>query len=186
MAEKHKFKSDYVVTEITKRGFRGTKQKKELIYKGNYYSIKSETIKIRHLKWTFFILVCMIAAIFLGIGVLNNEGSRKLYVILPYVFMFLPIFYGFIGTFKLLHANLKMTHIEYEHTVERIKKSSLSLIIIAITTMIGQIIFLIRNHVTNVRSLDYAFLSGVLMIGLLALILLQLQSKYEVIEEPGT
>lgn len=183
MGEKHKYKNDYEVKSVERKGFFGLKRKKELVYTGTFYVFENKESKVKQMSWLSFALVCFIAALFIGVGFLNNEGTRKIYVTFPYIFMFLPIFYGFLGTMKSIQSKTRMSRIEYERSVERVKKSSFSLVVLSIATVIGQGLFIIRNQVSGVHRFDYIFLSGILLIGGIAFLLFQVQKKYVVREE---
>ncbi len=184
MSNKHKYRSDYEVHETQLPGQKHTKFKKELKYVGKYYVLVKKDTEIKPLKWLSILCILLIAGIFLGLGFLNNQGSRLIYVILPYVIMFLPIYYGIMGSVKLLSLKERMTVLEYERSSVRIKKSTLSLTVMAITTAIGEGIFLIRNlDKKSEISLDFAFFVGVIIILILSFLVLRIQAKIQVIEE---
>lgn len=184
MSKKHKYRSDYEVHETELPGRKQPKYKKELKYIGKYYVIETKETEVKTLKWMSILCMLLIAGIFLGLGFLNNQGSRLIYVILPYIIMFLPIYYGIIGSLKLLSLKERVTLLEYERSSVRVKKSSLSLTVISIATAIGEGVFLLRNlGKQSDNSLDYVFFAGVIIILILSLLCLRIQARIQVKEE---
>ncbi|WP_066715734.1 hypothetical protein [Clostridium sp. Marseille-P299] len=160
----------------------GKRKKKTLIYKGKYYKIdiNQEELKNMKIKYAIFSALTMLAFIFVGLQ--NTEGSRKFYIILPYIFTFLPIFYEIMGTIKLITNKQKMTFVEYDTSIQRIKRSTIGILIFSLSSSFGEIIFLITNKITDVRSLEYRALSGILFMSLISFLFLQQQKKYKCVE----
>lgn len=63
----------------------------EFVYTGEYYRFDMPQQKINGLKLIYSVLALATAVAFLVSGFLNNEGSRVMYVILPYAALFLPV-----------------------------------------------------------------------------------------------
>lgn len=184
MSNKHKYRSDYEVHETQLPGRDKPKYKKELKYIGKYYIRLTNEPEFKAISKLSILCMLLIAGIFLGLGYLNNQGSRLIYVILPYIIMFLPIYYGIMGSLKMLRVKERMTVLEYERSSVRIKKSSLSLTVMAIATAMGEGIFLLRNLDQQSKiATDYFFFAGVIIILILSLLSLRLQAKVKVKEE---
>ncbi|WP_312369825.1 hypothetical protein [Lachnoclostridium sp.] len=175
MKRKRAYVNDYDInTEVTKEGNK-YKEKKNITYHGKYYRIQMDNKKIKKAKWINVIYGLVFFILFTFLGFLNNESSRMLYVVLPYVFLFLPIFYTNMGTIKLLNITGDMTVKEYELTIQRMRKTTLSMLILAIACTIGEILYLVRNKITDFTSKDYVFLSGILVITVLSILFMQHQ-----------
>ena len=146
MAKKRAYVNDYDInTEIIRDG-KKIKEKKNITYHGTYYRIQMEEKKLKKAKWINVIYGLILFSLFAFLGLLNNEGSRIIYVVLPYVFLFLPIFYTNMGTIKLLNISGDMTTKEYNFTIIRMKKTTLSLLILSIACALGEILFMIRIY----------------------------------------
>jgi hypothetical protein len=63
----------------------------EYKYTGEYYRFDMPGEKIREMKWIYAALALSTAILFLIAGFINNEGSKVIYVSLPYVVLLLPI-----------------------------------------------------------------------------------------------
>ncbi len=175
-----KYRKDYEY-QIEKQG---KKTKKTLIYKGKYYKLdiqKDELNKIK-IKYSIFCLLTVLS--FLFVGFQNTEGSRKFYIILPFIFTFLPIFYEIMGTIKFITNKPKMTALEYDTSIKRMKRSTIGILILSLSSSLGEIAFLIQNKIIDVTSLEYRFLSGILFMAFISYLFLQQQKKYNCIELP--
>ncbi|ABX41198.1 hypothetical protein [Lachnoclostridium phytofermentans] len=173
--KKRAYVNDYDInTEVTKEGNK-YKEKKNITYHGKYYRIQMDDDKIKKAKWINVVFGIVFFLLFTFLGFLNNDSSRIFYVVLPYVILFLPIFYTNMGTIKLLNISGDMTTKEYEFTIQRMRKTTLSMLILAIACSIGEILYLVRNKITDFTSKDYVFLSGILVIAALTLLFMQHQ-----------
>lgn len=181
MAKKNKYVQDYEVFEVSKNsapdGKKGKVQKK-LVYKGNHFSFTVSESTQKRIKLCYVGLMLLICLFFAGIGMLNNDGSRKIYVVFPYVFMSLPVFYGMMGAVKLFMANQKMTRVEYDHSVIRLRKSSVALLVLSITCVLGEIGYMVKNQMTDSAGKEYLFLAGTLLIAGISFLMTQLQNRY--------
>lgn len=173
-----KYRKDYE----TQVEIQGKKTKRTLIYKGKYYKIDIEEQKLKKMKITYSILCCLTLLSFLFVGFQNTAGSRKFYIILPFIFTFLPIFYEIMGTIKFITNRPKMTVIEYDSSLKRVKRSTIGIMILSLSSGFGEIAFLVKNKITDVTSLEYRFLSGILFMAFISYLFLQQQKKYNCIE----
>lgn len=173
-----KYSKDYETHEETQ----GEKTKKTLVYKGKYYKFDLSKEELKKMKIIYSIFCGLTVLSFLIVGAQNTEGSRKFYIILPYIFTFLPIFYEIMGTIKLVTNKPKMTLVEYDTSVKRIRRSSIGILILSLSSSIGEIVFLIANKITDIRSLEFRFLSGILFMSLISFLFLQQQKKFKCVE----
>lgn len=173
--KKKAYVNDYKInTEVTREGNK-YKEKKNITYHGKYYRIQMDEKKIKKVKWINVAYGMAFIILFVLLGILNNDGSRIIYIVLPYVFLFLPIFYTNMGTIKLLNISGDMTSKEYDHTIIRLKKTTLSLLILSISCALGELLYLVGNKIVDVTSKEYIFLSGVLIIVGLSILFMQHQ-----------
>lgn len=175
MGRRYKYTKDYE----TRVEMKGNKKVETLIYKGKYYKFDISDAKFKRLKLVYILFSCLFFIAFVFIGLLNTNGSRQFYIILPYLFTFLPIFYEIMGTIKLLKSESKLTFVEYDTSVSRIRRSTIGILVFSMTSVIGEIIYLMSNKITDISSLEYTFLSGVLFLTISSFLFLQLQNKYK-------
>lgn len=175
MAKKRAYVNDYdIETEIIRDG-KKIKEKKNITYHGKYYHIQMNERDIKKAKWINVVYGIIFILLFAFLGFLNSEGSKIIYIVLPYVFLFLPIFYTNMGTIKLLNISRDMTSKEYDFTITRMKKTTLSLLILSISCALGEILYLVSNKISDITSKEYIFLSGILMIVCFSILFMQHQ-----------
>lgn len=163
----------------------GKKTKKTLVYKGKYFKIDIDDQKLNKLKITYSIFCSLTLLSFLFVGFQNTEGSRKFYILLPFIFTFLPIFYEIMGTIKFITNKPKMTSLDYDTSLKRMKRSTVGILILSLASGLGEIAFLVKNKIADVTSLEYRFLSGILFMAFISYLFLQQQKKYNCIELPN-
>lgn len=175
MSKRKAYVNDYdISTELVKEG-KKVKEKKNITYHGKYYRFQMDDQSLKKMKYTYLFFGLVLFFLFVGLGLLNNEASRIIYVVMPYVFLFLPIFYTNMGTIKLLKRNVDMTAKEYDDTIIRLKKTTLSLLVLSIACALGDILYLVTHKVTDFMSKEYVFLSGILLIIGLSILFMQQQ-----------
>ncbi len=115
-------------------------------YEGNYYEFPYDDRKLKRNKISCLLYYILFFITYLGAGSLNAESSRTFWIVFPYLFVFLPLGYFFLGLINLLNIKLKMERAEYEGSIIRIKNSSLAILVLSIINILLDLIFLILNH----------------------------------------
>ncbi|MBE5962541.1 MAG: hypothetical protein E7256_14385 [Lachnospiraceae bacterium] len=177
MARRNKYVKDYETRE--QEGGKG----KTIIYTGKYYKMDVSEDKRKVVGICYLGFQIAFLTVFGLMGLLNTESSRKVYVVLPYMFLFLPIYYGLLGTVKLFRTKAEMTFAEYDQSVLRIRKSAIGMVSLAVAVVVGEVVYLVSNHVTNMASLEYRFLMGAVFLAVASFLFLQVQSKYKCVEQ---
>lgn len=85
----------------------------EYKYTGEYYRFDMPSEKIREMKWIYAALALSTAILFLIAGFINNEGSKVIYVSLPYVVLLLPIGFMVWDVVKIASLRGDMTKKQY-------------------------------------------------------------------------
>lgn len=135
-----KFVDDYEI-EITEdeKG----REKKVPVYRGAYYEIAADEKQIKRFKLISIFLTIVIAALHVAGGFVANQGMYQFYVSLPYVIAFLPLYFLTAGVFRLPNQKRLLRRDEYGLSFERMKKASISLLVILLVGVLGEIVFLI-------------------------------------------
>lgn len=131
---KRRFVKDYVSNQEGKERFR---------YVGNYYifSMEQDRRNKRCVQQLIFALVQLILIV--TAGFLNSPGSYKLYIVLPYLSMILPLLYYVMGSISFRKAPTRMQRHEYDVSIFRLMKSVLGLFFLSFFTMVGDTVFLV-------------------------------------------
>ncbi len=140
-----KFLSDYKEVNISDKDKKG-KTKKCFIYIGKYYSISFEHGKYTRYKIVSAVIIFMIFGLFFTGATLNNESSRIFYIAIPYISIFLPASLLAGGLFNLCISPEKMTEKQYAKSIVRMKNSTLAIMILSISSTVGDLIFSIISR----------------------------------------
>lgn len=169
-----KFYKDYkIVTKELPNG----KIKQVAEYIGKYYVCSLNEIELRKYKIYFLTLALCSSITVIGIGFLNNPGSRILYVSLPYVSLFLPMAYSLMGTVGFMTSGKRIELPKYDKTKMRIYRSTIWQIALSGITIGGDLIFFFLNKNIKMLQKEMLFVVGIILILVINIIFLQLQKK---------
>lgn len=161
MRRRHRYKEDYVIKEEARKD--GSK-KETVVYQGNHYELQISSEQKKKTVIRLILGLLLLLLIFAGIGSLNNEGSRVIYIMIPYVCLFLSFYYGLTGCFLLSRTKQKMTKLDYDKSLLRLKKSSMAGIILGFMTLIGEILTIFFRGLKFLDQKELIFISGVIFI----------------------
>lgn len=165
-SKKDKYNADYVQNESGK-----------YVYTGVYYSFNLSSGKLKFLKIVYFLISLFMFALFAAGGFLNTPGSRIMYVILPYVLMFLPLAFILSDTVKIILSENRMTYKQYDRSVLQLKRACIALIAVSGIALAGEIIHLFTGGKSGILSLEVPFLIICITICCFSIVLLILQGK---------
>ena len=166
-----KYVDDYeIVIEEDEKG----REKKKAVYRGNYYEVEIEKFSMAKFKWVNIVLFLVILALQIAGGFINNQGMYRFFIALPYVGIFLPLYFIATGVFRLPKENRKFRRDEVELSFNRVKKASTYLLILFGMLILGEVIFLIF-FANNDYQLEYLYLGVELIGGIAAYLLFNIQ-----------
>lgn len=135
-----KYKDDYELVSTTdERG----REKLKPVYRGDYYEVSLDKRGLLLFKRYCFLLVAAITGLHVAAGFLNNPGMYQFYIALPYVLIYLPLFYLAAGTYRIPKEKRKYRREEVEMSFGHMKTASKALLILFGIGVIGEIIFLL-------------------------------------------
>ena len=139
---KKKYVEDYqLFLDKTKSG----KVKEKLEYTGKYYWFSLDDKQMLRFKIIFGSIIILELALFILMGVINNDGSRILYVLLPYVCGIMPFYYLISAFFSMPVKPVEMEFVQYDTSYVRSKKSAVGIMVCMALAGFGDIIFVVRN-----------------------------------------
>jgi hypothetical protein len=154
--EMRKYADDYEI-EITEDA-KG-REKKVAVYRGAYYEIAANEKQIKTFRLLSILLTLVTAALHIAGGFVANQGMYQFYVALPYVIAFLPLYFLAAGVFRLPNQKRLLRRDEYGLSFERMKKASISLLVLLLVGVLGEIVFLIFFAAGDYsREIIYLFL----------------------------
>ncbi len=135
-----RYADDYeTIIETDGRG----REKKVAVYRGRYYNINADENEILEFRRNSLILIIGIIVLHVAGGFVGNPGMYAFYVVLPYVFIFLPLYLLIAGGLRLPGENRNFRRDEIGLSFERIRKSNLFALILWGVVLLGEIVFLI-------------------------------------------
>lgn len=155
-------------------------------YVGKYYIRQLSEADYIRFKLYYLTLVLCSGATSLGVGFLGSPGDRVVYVALPYVSLFLPIFYSLIGTISFMFSGNKIEQAAYDKTKIRIHRSTIWQIALSSLAGLGNIVFTVFGGIKDMFWKSWIFTGCMLLVLVLNIIFLQLQKRviYQV-EDPN-
>ena len=141
------------------------REKKTAVYRGSYYDISVDQQHLLKFRRNCLFLIAAIIVLHTAGGFVANPGMYQFYVVLPYVFGFLPIYYMVVGGLRLPKTTRKFRRDEIGLSFDRIRKANLFSLIFSGLVVIGEIVFMIW-FAGEGRSLEFPFI----MIEMLSLI----------------
>lgn len=162
-----------VQTEKTKNGI-----KQKVVYTGRYYVTDLPIDKMRRYQVSFKRLSAIIALLFIGMGFLNNDGSRVFYVVFPYVILFLPVLYMIFASITFSRKGEKLTIPDYEKSFVRLKTTGIGILVLSVASAVGDLVYVLSGH-GNTMGLEILFIIGALTIAFCAFLVVQVHKHIQ-------
>jgi len=135
-----KYANDY---ELERTEDRKGRIKKTAKYIGDYYEVNVESQDLIRFRRIALLLLIVTVGLHIGAGFVANPGMYRFFVALPYVFVFLPLYFFATGILRLPKEKRTFRSDEVYLSFERIKKASGFLIALLSLVVVGELIFLL-------------------------------------------
>lgn len=126
-------------------------------YRGTFYKLQLDSQGKRKASLDCFVCAAAMMALFLGSLCINNDGSRVFYILMPYIFCGLPLFYCLRGCDAFRRAGTVMERREYERGILRIKRSAIAAAVLTGYTAAADLGFLLCNRDAVSKKPELAF-----------------------------
>ena len=118
----------------------------DICYTGTYYILpftKEEKKKTNrsNMAFAFVLIVLQVAA-----GMVNQDSSRTIWVLYPYLFTFLPVFYFLVGAFSYWSDPLRMQQAQYETGLARMRRSCIGSMVMTVISIVLDVIYMIIHR----------------------------------------
>lgn len=155
----------------------GRTVKDEYIYTGDYFRFKNDEKQVTRSKAQILAIALFSLILYISGGFIDTGGSHVFYVLLPFVFAFLPLAFMLIAAFQFSLKHGDFTVFDYERIWLRLKRTSIAVTCLTGMSMLGEIIFSI-THFSRISIIkESGYLLSCSVIVFLAVILIKIHSK---------
>lgn len=154
---KNKYKDDY--SRFLRLNGKG-RVVPDISYTGDYYILPFEEGQKKKTAWGNLFFSVLLFGIQLLAGMLNQDSSRTFWIVYPYMFVFLPVAYMFLGAVSYFSVPLKMQKAHYETSLARLRHSCVGAMVLVGISGVLDIAYIILNR-ADLRigmELGYLFL----------------------------
>jgi hypothetical protein len=177
-----RFADDYeIVIEEDENG----KEIKKAVYRGSYFEVSLDEPGLKRFKRNSLILFGLMLAFHIGAGFVPSQGMNRFFIILPYVFTFLPLYFLITGILRVPTEKRKYRRDETELSFDRMKTPSTVLLILFCIIVIGEIIFItILSDQPGNQEFLFLVLEVLAAVGGFMIVQYQKQIEISEIKEP--
>ncbi len=158
------------------------KIKRELVYKGAYYSLNLSSKGFRYLKAGYLLMTLAIYAVFLLFSSNGSQGGETFYSGLPCMLSIIPFIYLGMGVFCLMSAKDKMTYRSYYASIKRMTYSARLTAALLGLSVLGEVLYIVIHASDSDihMNLELQRLFGALFCVAVTGAMLYLQKKFPV------
>ena len=136
----NKYKDDYDHSPgLDKRG----KFKDHFYYIGDLYVLPFDE---KNKKKTYLpcigFMVAALAVLILQ-GMLNQPSSRTIWVVMPYIFQFLPVLFFGVGIVEYATCPIRMQREQYDKGVQRMRHCAIGFLVLSVISGMADVVFLV-------------------------------------------
>lgn len=151
---------------------------REYKYTGAYYRFDLPAEKIGTMKLLYSAMALLTAILFIAAGFINNQGSRVIYVVLPYVALLLPIGFMLWDVAQIVLLKGDMTQKQYDCSVVQLRTVATASAILSFLASIGDIVYMAVSAGGEHLGKEILFLILVMLVGILNMIFISIQKNY--------
>lgn len=155
-------------------------EKKTAVYRGDYFEFELNKEEFARFKRNSYLLLAAIVVLHTGAGFVDNRGMYQFYIALPYVLAFFPLMYLAASILRLPKEKPKYRRDEIGLSFDRMKPTSIVLLILLVSGVLGVIAFLLFFSVGDQRVLEYLYVTLEVLAAASVLIIIRLQGKIRI------
>lgn len=115
---------------------------KEVVYKGDYFELSVDRAYLKKFKQKSLLLLAVIVVLHVGVGFIANQGMYTFYVSLPYVFVFLSLYFTALGILRLPEKTQNLRRNEIGLSFDRMRTASKFLLALLVAAVVGEIVYM--------------------------------------------
>lgn len=160
---RNRYKDDYRETyRLNDRGQRV----REYEYVGRFYVLPFDGERKKKTAGVNLLYAAGLTAAAVFAGMLNPDSSRTFWIVYPYLFLYLPLFYAFFGVYAYAQAPVRMQSAQYQNGLMRIRRSFMGVLVLSAANIAADIVYMVLYHdrIRMVTELVYCLMFVVLIV----------------------
>lgn len=170
---RRRYLKDYRLENVTDKN---GKNRISAVYRGDWHAFTGEAGQVKSCARSFALLALAQLALFLMAVFTNAQCSRTAYVMIPFAFIPLPLFFACAGAVNLLAAKERFTREANDHIESRTRRSPMALMILSGLSALAHIPYAIA---IGEAPQDIVYLAAALGIFAAAFAQHRLRSQFE-------
>lgn len=140
----------------------------DICYVGDYYILPFDEKQKKKTSVIVLLFTLLAFGMILLAGLINQDSSRTVWIVYPYLLMFIPVAYMFMGAMTYVRVPLKMQKVQFETGIERCRRSAIGVLIFTAFSMLLDIVYMVvhRADLHWGRELLYAGCHVALVMGI--------------------
>lgn len=151
---RNEFKDDY--RETTRLNADG-KAVRDYEYVGRFYVLPFDEKQKRRTARINLWYVLGLTAVQVLAGMMNQDSSHTFWIVYPYLFLYLPLFYAFFGVYAYSKAQVRMQSAQYRHGLVRIRRSLIGVLVLAAVNFLLDVVYMVLHRGTIRLGVELAY-----------------------------
>lgn len=152
---KNKYKDDYTKSARLNIGGRIVD---DICYVGDYYILPFDENTKKKTNRMNLIFSMLLLGVQVTEGLLNTDSSRTFWIVFPYMFVFLPVFYMLVGSISYMGSPMKMQKAHYETGLVRIRRSCIGAMVLEGISAVLDIVYMILHFDQMAKGKEFLYL----------------------------
>ena len=157
----------------------GADGKETYIYTGPRFNVDLPAKRLLRYRVICWLMPVLGFLIFIGSGISDPQGLRQMYIVLPFIALFMPLALLIGDAYKVTTANKNMERKEYARSIVQMRRCSVAVVALSGIVFIAQAAFMIFGlDVVSVK--EYYLLIGTFILACLFFVFYRWQKRIPV------
>lgn len=117
----------------------------DICYAGDYYILPIDRKQKRKTAAINFGFAILLIALQILNGCLNQDSSRTAWIVFPYLMIYVPMAYFFMGACTYAQASVKMQKPHFERGMERMRRSCYGILLFTAISAVLDIVYMVLH-----------------------------------------
>lgn len=117
----------------------------DICYVGDYYILPMDKKQKRKTTVINFVFAMLLMALQILNGCLNQDSSRTAWIVFPYLMIYVPMAYFFMGACTYAQAPVRMQKPYFERGMERMRRSCYGILLFTAVSAVLDIVYMVLH-----------------------------------------